>query len=68
MGALTLKEAARFPAESLQTAQFRQGPLELAGPAMAAMVFYTAAATRSLYLGHGRRAPLAAAPVLMVGS
>src|SRR6185312_9334755 len=31
-GALTLKEAARFPAESLQAAQFRHGPLELAGP------------------------------------
>ena len=34
MGALTLKEAARFPAESLQTAQFRHGPLELASPGL----------------------------------
>src|SRR5437773_2483476 len=47
MGALTLKEAARIPAESLQAAQFRHGPLELAGPDMAAMVFSTAPATRA---------------------
>ena len=32
MGALTLKEAVGMPVESLQTAQFRHGPLELAGP------------------------------------
>jgi glucosamine--fructose-6-phosphate aminotransferase (isomerizing) len=31
MGALTLKEAARFPAEAMESAQFRHGPLELAG-------------------------------------
>ena len=47
MGALTLKEAARFPAESLQTAQFRHGPLELAGPSLAAMVFATEPRTAS---------------------
>ena len=41
MGALTLKEAARFPAESMQAAQFRHGPLELAGPHLAVMVFAT---------------------------
>ena len=51
MGALTLKEAARFPAESLQAAQFRHGPLELAGPELAAVVFASAAATRDLDLG-----------------
>ena len=38
MGALTLKEAARYPAESLQAAQFRHGPLELAGPQLAVVV------------------------------
>ena len=51
MGALTLKEAARLPAESLQTAQFRHGPLELAGPQLAAMVFATEPRTRHLDLG-----------------
>jgi glucosamine--fructose-6-phosphate aminotransferase (isomerizing) len=67
MGALTLKEAARFPAESLQAAQFRHGPLELAGPAMAAMVFSTAAATRALDLGMADELRSAGAQVLMVG-
>jgi glutamine---fructose-6-phosphate transaminase (isomerizing) len=46
MGALTLKEAARFPAESIQTAQFRHGPLELAGPELAVIVISTEPATR----------------------
>jgi glutamine---fructose-6-phosphate transaminase (isomerizing) len=50
MGALTLKEAARFPAESLQAAQFRHGPLELAGPELAAIVFASEARTRALDL------------------
>ena len=31
-GALTLKEAARFPAEAMGTAAFRHGPLEVLGP------------------------------------
>ena len=67
MGALTLKEAARFPAESLQAAQFRHGPLELAGPSMAAMVFSTSAATRSLDLGMADELRRAGARVLVVG-
>ncbi len=50
MGALTLKEAVGMPVESLQTAQFRHGPLELAGPAMAAMVIATEPETRDLDL------------------
>jgi glucosamine--fructose-6-phosphate aminotransferase (isomerizing) len=67
MGALTLKEAARFPAESLQAAQFRHGPLELAGPEMAAMVFSTAPSTRSLDLGMADELRRTGARVLMVG-
>jgi glucosamine--fructose-6-phosphate aminotransferase (isomerizing) len=51
MGALTLKEAVGMPVESLQTAQFRHGPLEIAGPDMAAMVFATEPETRDLDLG-----------------
>jgi glucosamine--fructose-6-phosphate aminotransferase (isomerizing) len=51
MGALTLKEAVGMPVESLQTAQFRHGPLEIAGPQMAAMVFATEPETRDLDLG-----------------
>ena len=45
MSALTLKEAARFPAESLESAEFRHGPLELAGPRLAVVIFATEPAT-----------------------
>lgn len=45
MGSLLLKEAARFPAESLETAQFRHGPLELAGPHAAVAIVATESAT-----------------------
>ena len=51
MGALLFKEAAHLPAESLQSAQFRHGPLELAGPDLAAMVIATEPETRDLDLG-----------------
>jgi glutamine---fructose-6-phosphate transaminase (isomerizing) len=51
MGALTLKEAVGMPIESLQTAQFRHGPLELAGPDLAAMVIATEPETRELDVG-----------------
>ena len=50
MGALTLKEAVGLPVESLQAAQFRHGPLELAGPHLAAMVIATEPETRELDL------------------
>jgi glucosamine--fructose-6-phosphate aminotransferase (isomerizing) len=54
MGALLLKEAARFPAESLETAQFRHGPLELAGPLAAVAIVASEPATsdRDLRLAH----------------
>ncbi|HUY25465.1 MAG TPA: hypothetical protein VMV09_09220 [Candidatus Saccharimonadales bacterium] len=45
MGSLLLKEAPRFPAESLETAQFRHGPLELAGPETAVAIVATEAVT-----------------------
>ncbi len=67
MGALTLKEAARFPAESLQAAQFRHGPLELAGPEMAAIVFATSAPTRALDLALAEELAAAGTAVLVVG-
>jgi glucosamine--fructose-6-phosphate aminotransferase (isomerizing) len=50
MGALTLKETVGLPVESLQAAQFRHGPLEIAGPALAAMVIATEPETRDLDL------------------
>lgn len=48
MGALTLKEAAALPAEALEAGQFRHGPLELAGPGLAAIVVATEPETASL--------------------
>lgn len=50
MGALTIKEAAGVPVESLATAQFRHGPLELAGPELGAMIIATEPETRGLDL------------------
>jgi len=48
MGALTLKEAAQFPAEAMESAQFRHGPLELAGGQTAVVLIATEAATRDI--------------------
>jgi glucosamine--fructose-6-phosphate aminotransferase (isomerizing) len=48
MGALTIKEAAGMPVESLQAAQFRHGPFELAGPDLAAIVLATEPETAEL--------------------
>jgi glutamine---fructose-6-phosphate transaminase (isomerizing) len=48
MGALTVKEAVGMPVEALQTAQFRHGPLELAGPGLAAILIATEPATAEL--------------------
>jgi glucosamine--fructose-6-phosphate aminotransferase (isomerizing) len=50
VGALILKEAARIPAESLESAQFRHGPLELAGRDLAAAVVATEPETERLDL------------------
>jgi glucosamine--fructose-6-phosphate aminotransferase (isomerizing) len=66
MGALTLKEAASLPIESYQTAQFRHGPLELAGDDLAAIVIATEPATRELDLGFARELDDAGAAVLVV--
>jgi glutamine---fructose-6-phosphate transaminase (isomerizing) len=54
MGALTIKEAVGMPVESLQTAQFRHGPLELAGPDLAAIVIATEPETAELDVALGR--------------
>ena len=48
MAALTLKEADGLAAEALESAQFRHGPLELAGPNLAAIVIATEPETETL--------------------
>jgi glutamine---fructose-6-phosphate transaminase (isomerizing) len=50
MAALTLKEAVGIAVESLETAQFRHGPLELVGPDLAVMMIATEEATLDLDL------------------
>ena len=66
MGALLVKETAGLPAEALQSGQFRHGPLELAGPEMAAIVFATEPETASLDRRLGTDLTAAGAAVLMV--
>ncbi len=67
MGALTLKEAIGLPIESLQTAQFRHGPLELAGPDLAAIIIATEPETRDLDVGlAGELVALGAAAIAVV--
>jgi glutamine---fructose-6-phosphate transaminase (isomerizing) len=51
MAALTIEESVGTPVAALQAAQFRHGPLELAGPAMAAMIVATEPATVELDRG-----------------
>ena len=45
-----MKEAARLPAEAVETGQFRHGPFELAGPGFAGIVVATDPATQGLDL------------------
>ncbi len=65
MGALVLKECGVM-AESLESAAFRHGPLELAGPGMAAIVIATEPETRRFDLGLVRDLVEVGAAVLVV--
>lgn len=66
MGALTLKEAARLPAEALESAQFRHGPMELAGPDLAAAVLATDPEVRDIDLRLAHELAAAGTAVLAV--
>jgi glutamine---fructose-6-phosphate transaminase (isomerizing) len=55
-----------MPVESLQTAQFRHGPLELAGPDLAAIVLATEAETGELDRSLGADLASLGAAVLLV--
>jgi glutamine---fructose-6-phosphate transaminase (isomerizing) len=68
MGALTLKEAARVPAEAVETGQFRHGPLELAGPGFAAIVVATDPITRRLDLRLASDIANTGAAAIVIGS
>jgi glucosamine--fructose-6-phosphate aminotransferase (isomerizing) len=66
MGALTIKEAAGIAVESLQTAQFRHGPLELAGPGLAVAVIATEPETSTLDLALADELAATGAAVLVI--
>ncbi len=66
MGALTIKEAVGIMIESLQTGQFRHGPLELAGPGLAAIILATEPQTLELDLGLAAELVQLGAAVLVV--
>ena len=66
MAALTIKEAVGIPVESLETAQFRHGPLELAGPDLAVLMIATEAETVDLDLRFSSELAEAGARVLAV--
>jgi glucosamine--fructose-6-phosphate aminotransferase (isomerizing) len=66
MGALTLKEAVGLAAESLETGQFRHGPLEIAGPGLAALVIAVEPETRALDVGLTEELLAAGAAVALV--
>jgi glucosamine--fructose-6-phosphate aminotransferase (isomerizing) len=66
MGALTLKEAVGLPAESLETGQFRHGPLEIAGPGLAALVIAVEPETLALDIGLTEELLAAGAAVALV--
>jgi glucosamine--fructose-6-phosphate aminotransferase (isomerizing) len=65
MGALTMKESGLM-AEALESAMFRHGPLELAGPGMSAIVVATEPETRRLDLSLAGELVGAGAAVLVV--
>jgi glucosamine--fructose-6-phosphate aminotransferase (isomerizing) len=68
MAGLVLKEAAQVQAESLDTGEFRHGPLELAGPGLGIAVIATEARTRSLDLALAEEvAASGAATVVIAG-
>jgi glucosamine--fructose-6-phosphate aminotransferase (isomerizing) len=67
-GALLLQEAARVPALSFGSGRFRHGPIELAGPDLAAAVFATEESTRDIDLGLASDLVELGTSVLVIGS
>jgi glucosamine--fructose-6-phosphate aminotransferase (isomerizing) len=67
MGALLLKESGVM-AEAFESAAFRHGPFELAGPGLAAIVVATEPETRDLDLGLARDLVDAGASVLVIST
>ncbi|HYJ61120.1 MAG TPA: SIS domain-containing protein [Actinomycetota bacterium] len=67
MAALTIEESVGLPVAALQAAQFRHGPLELAGPDLAAMIVSTEPSTAALDRGLGEDLRRLGSAVVLVG-
>ena len=67
-GALTIKEVAALPAESLSTGQFRHGPLELAGERLAVVVLATEPRTADLDVALAEELAQARSAVVLVSA
>ena len=68
MAGLVLKEAAQVQAESLDTGEFRHGPLELAGPELAIAVIATEERTRALDLGLAEEVAASGAATVVIAT
>ncbi|NLB74072.1 MAG: SIS domain-containing protein [Firmicutes bacterium] len=65
-GALTIKELVKIPAEGMEAAQFRHGPLEIAGSDLAAIVVITPGKTENLLISLARDLSTCGAQVVTV--
>ncbi|MBS1890895.1 MAG: SIS domain-containing protein [Actinobacteria bacterium] len=68
MAGLVLKEAAQVQAESLDTGEFRHGPLELAGPELGIAVIATEGRTRELDLALAGEVAASGAATVVIAS
>jgi glucosamine--fructose-6-phosphate aminotransferase (isomerizing) len=68
LGALVVKESTGIPAESDETAEFRHGPIELAGPDLAAVIVATETATAWLDVALAAELLAAGAGVVLISA
>jgi glucosamine--fructose-6-phosphate aminotransferase (isomerizing) len=66
-GALILKEVAKIHAEGMSSGQFRHGPLELASPGFAAIVFASSGRTKALNVRLARDIAEFGGKVVLIG-
>lgn len=66
-GSLILKESAKVHAEGMSSGQFRHGPLELASPGFAAIVFASSGQTKALNLRLARDIAEFGGKVVLIG-
>lgn len=66
-GALILKEVAKVHAEGISSGQFRHGPLELASPGFAAIMFASSGRTKSLNMRLARDIAEFGGKVVLIG-